>query len=36
MKSLNIKKVHYGDNNFKLAITYNCIGVVYSDQGKLE
>jgi tetratricopeptide (TPR) repeat protein len=36
MKSLNIKKVHYGDNNFSLANTYNNIGNVYGDQGNLE
>ncbi len=31
MKSLNIKKAHYGDNNFNLANTYRNIGSVYSD-----
>jgi hypothetical protein len=36
MKSLNIKKAHYGDNNFNLATTYGNIGSVYTDQGKLE
>ncbi len=36
MKSLNIKKAHYGDNNFNLAITYSNIGGVYKDQGNLE
>jgi hypothetical protein len=36
MKCLNIMKVHYGDNNFNLAITYSNIGIVYSDQGNLE
>ncbi len=36
MKCLNIQKVHYGDNNFKLANTCNNIGNVYKDQGKLE
>jgi hypothetical protein len=36
MKSLNIKKTHYGENNFNLASTYNNIGSVYSDQGNLE
>ncbi len=29
MKSLNIEKAHYGDNNFNLATTYNNIGEVY-------
>ncbi len=29
-------KVHYGENNFKLASTYSNIGSVYSDQGNLE
>ncbi len=29
-------KAHYGDNNFNLATTYNNIGSVYKDQGKLE
>jgi hypothetical protein len=29
-------KGHYGDNNFNLASTYNNIGGVYKDQGKLE
>ncbi len=36
MKSLNIEKAHYGDNNFNLANTYNNIGSVYKNQGKLE
>ncbi len=36
MKCLNIKKAHYGDNNFNLANTYNNIGGVYQDQGRLE
>jgi tetratricopeptide (TPR) repeat protein len=36
MKSLNIEKAHYGDNNFNLASTYGNIGLVYSDQGNLE
>ncbi len=36
MKCLNIMKVHYGDNNFNLATSYNNIGAVYKDQGKLE
>ncbi len=36
MKCLNIKKAHYGDNNFNLASTYENIGNVYSDEGKLE
>ncbi len=36
MKSLNIKKMHYGDNNFHLASTYNNIGIVFREQGKLE
>ncbi len=36
MKCLNIKKAHYGDNNFNLATTYNNIGLVYDNQGKLE
>ncbi len=35
IKCLNIKKAHYGDNNFNLAITYNNIGLVYDNQGKL-
>ncbi len=29
MKCLNIKKAHYGDNNFNLASTYGNIGSVY-------
>ncbi len=29
MKCLNIKKAHYGDNNFNLAGVYNNIGEVY-------
>jgi hypothetical protein len=29
MKCLNIEKVHYGDNNFNLATTYENIGSVY-------
>jgi hypothetical protein len=29
MKSLNIKKEHYGYNNFNLASTYGNIGEVY-------
>jgi hypothetical protein len=36
MKCLNIQKVHYGDNNFNLATTYNNIGAVYNGQGRLE
>ncbi len=36
IKSLNIKKAHYGDNNFNLVRTYNNIGNVYYDQGDLE
>ncbi len=36
MKSLNIMKAHYGDNNFNLVLTYNCIDVVYYNQGRLE
>jgi tetratricopeptide (TPR) repeat protein len=36
MKCLNIKKAHYGDNNFNLATTYNNIGSVYKNQGRLE
>jgi hypothetical protein len=36
MKCLNIMKAHYGDNSLNLAITYNNIGSVYSDQGNLE
>jgi hypothetical protein len=36
MKSLNIKKVHYGDENFNLAITYGNIGNVYREIGNLE
>ncbi len=36
MKCLNIKKAHYGDNNFNLASTYENNGSVYSDQGNLE
>jgi hypothetical protein len=35
MKSLNIKKVHYGENNFNLAYSYGNIGNVYRQQGKL-
>jgi hypothetical protein len=33
MKSLNIKKEHYNDNNFNLANTYANIGEVYREQG---
>jgi hypothetical protein len=29
MKSLNIKKAHYGDNNFNLASNYENIGSVF-------
>jgi hypothetical protein len=29
MKCLNIEKVHYDDNNFNLASTYENIGNVY-------
>jgi hypothetical protein len=29
MRSLNIDKAHYGDNNFNLANTYENIGNVY-------
>jgi hypothetical protein len=29
MKSLNIQKAHYGENNFNLASIYNNIGNVY-------
>jgi hypothetical protein len=36
MKCLNVKKAHYGDNNFNLASTYGNIGNVYSDKGNLE
>ncbi len=36
MKCLNIKKAHYGENDFYLAHTYNNIGNVYSDQGRLD
>ncbi len=36
MKSLKIGKAHYGDNNFNLASTYENIGSVYRDEGKLE
>jgi hypothetical protein len=36
MKCINLKKAHYGDNNFNLANTYECIGIVYTDQGNLE
>jgi hypothetical protein len=36
MKCLKIKKIHYGDNNFNLANTYNNIGNIYSDQGNLK
>ncbi len=36
VKSLNIKKVHYGENNFNLASTYNNIGIVYKERGNLE
>jgi tetratricopeptide (TPR) repeat protein len=36
MKSLNIKKAYYGDNNFNLAGFYNNIGGVYKNQGRLE
>jgi hypothetical protein len=36
MKSLFIKKEHYGDNNFNLASNYMNIGMVYKDQGKLD
>ncbi len=36
MKCLNIRKAHYGDNDFNLAITYLNIGKVYKKQGNLE
>ncbi len=36
MKCLNIMKADYGENNFKLAATYNNIGAVYKDEGRLE
>jgi hypothetical protein len=36
MKCLNIEKAHYGENNFNLADTYNNIGIVYHDQGRLD
>ncbi len=36
MKCLNIKKAHYGDNNFNLDASYNNIGSVYNKQGRLE
>ncbi len=36
MKCLNIEKAHYGDNNFNLATTYNNIGGIYKNQGRLE
>jgi hypothetical protein len=29
MKCLNIQKVHYADNDFNLATTYENIGSVY-------
>jgi hypothetical protein len=32
MKCLNIEKIHYGDNNFNLAITYDNIASVYRKQ----
>jgi hypothetical protein len=35
MKSLNIEKAHYGDNNFNLASTYEDIGTIYAEQGNL-
>ncbi len=36
MKCLNIKKAHYGDNNFNLADVYNNIATVYYSHGRLE
>jgi tetratricopeptide (TPR) repeat protein len=36
MKCLNIKKAHYGENNFNLANNYNNIGGVYKYQGNVE
>ncbi len=36
MKCLNIKKAHYGDNNFNLANTYGNIGIVYRLQGNIK
>ncbi len=36
IKSLDIKKMHYSDNNFHLASTYNNIGDVNREQGNLE
>jgi hypothetical protein len=36
MKSLNIEKAHYGENNFSLAKYYYDIGNVYALQGKSE
>ncbi len=34
--SLKIKIEIHGENNFKLASTYNNIGEVYDNQGRLE
>jgi hypothetical protein len=36
MKSLNIKKAHYGDKNFNLVSTYQNIGNLYREQRNLE
>jgi hypothetical protein len=36
MKCLNIKKVHYGNNNFNLASSYHNIGEVHNDEGNLQ
>jgi hypothetical protein len=36
MKCLKIKKEHYGENNYNLAYTYNSVGIVYKEQGKLD
>ncbi len=36
MKCLNIKKASYGDDYFNSAETYNNIGIVYHNQGRLD
>jgi tetratricopeptide (TPR) repeat protein len=36
VKCLNIKKAHYGEENFNLANTYNNIGAVYQLRGNLD
>ncbi len=36
VKSLNIKRAHYGENNLNLAESCNDIADIYREQGKLD